>query len=57
MAWKPYRDAVLESDALQRVAVGNPMLYVLLPQGGRDAGGASVRADLGPGQALRQLAL
>lgn len=54
---RPYRDTVFESNPLQSIAVCNPMLYVFLPQGGRDAGCAAVRADLGPGQTLGQFAL
>lgn len=52
-----YRDTIFEGDPLQGVAVCNPMLNEFLPQGGRDAGGAAVRADLSPGQALGQFAL
>lgn len=33
------------------------MLYVFLPQGGRDASCATVRADLGSGQTLGQFTL
>lgn len=57
VVWQPYRHTVFESNPLQGITVCNPMLYVLLPQRGRDAGCASVRADLGPGQALGQFAL
>jgi len=52
-----HRDSVSEGDPLQGVAVCNPMLHELLPQGRRDAGRAAVRADLGAGQALGQLAV
>lgn len=52
-----YRDTIFEGDPLQGVAVCNPMLNEFLPQRGRDAGGAAVRADLSPGQTLGQFAL
>lgn len=52
-----HRDTIFEGDPLQGVAVCHPMLHELLPQGGRHAGSAAVRADLRPGQALGQLAL
>lgn len=54
---QPYRNTVFESNPLQGITVCNPMLYVFLPQWGRDASGASVWTDLGPGQALGQFAL
>lgn len=53
----PYRDAVLEGDALQRVPGAEPVLHVALGQRRRHAGRAAVRAGLGVGQPLRQLGL
>lgn len=54
---QPYRDTVFECNPLQSITVCNSMLYVFLSQRGRDAGGASVGADLGPGQTLGQFTL
>ena len=52
-----YRYSVFQGDPLQGVTVGHPVLQELLPQRRRHAGRAAVRADLGPGQALGQLAV
>lgn len=53
----PYRDAVLEGDALQRVPGAEPVLHVALRQRRRHARRTAIRAGLDEGQPLRQLGL